>query len=180
MDRETRYSASQASINLEATVGFWSNAFANGRSVYEASPSLVFQACLRAAAECRFGVVNANADVMFLQVQTRERSRHWDGVLSVTVIPEGAGAIVTISDPVTRVPVTLGELAASGGAGLTRGKLEAAIRRLLPSIVQARHSTIETDTPHSLADEVTKLKQLLDAGVLTEAEFAAAKRRALG
>jgi hypothetical protein len=161
-------------------MGFWSSSFTNGRDVYDASPSQVFQASLRAAAECRFGVINANADAMFLQVQTPERSKHWDGVLSVSVIPEGAGTVVTISDPLSGLPSTLGGLAASGAAGMTRGKLDSAIKRALQSIVQTQRPAVATTAPHSVADEVMKLKQLLEAGALTEAEFAAAKRRALG
>jgi hypothetical protein len=75
------------------------------------------------------------------------------------------------------------QLASEGGAHQAQSKLKFAIAKQVPLTPEPPKSTVESVAPGSHQDIPTQLKQLkdlLDAGVLSQEEFEKAKTKLLG
>lgn len=157
---------------------------------YNISCEAAYAACLKAVGNSGYGM-RQTSPPSFMEVQTRERLKGWDGVLSVIITPEGSGCEISINASTTAMNFNVGMMAkleAEGAAGLASGKLTRLIDAAVLSAPKASQQKVaeKTATGESgsksnmaLLDELTKLKALLDGGVLTQEEFDQMKKKLL-
>ena len=160
----------------------------------EVSPQRLFNAVLIAAADLKYGIDSIDRNSFSVTFQTYNGEKFWDGRLSCFVIPNGDGARVSVtgtaekgattSGKITLSPFTaMTQLASEGGAHQAQSKLKFAIAKQVPLTPEPPKSTVESVSPSSHQDIPTQLKQLkdlLDAGVLSQEEFEKAKTKLLG
>ncbi|MDX2377626.1 SHOCT domain-containing protein [Microbacterium sp. LRZ72] len=168
------------------------NSFNQGRIELEGVPySMMYQAVINAAAQCRFSVQNADRDAGFVSLRANSEYRHWDGNLSVTVAKTPTGSVTTISGAVDGFSFIGTKTASRGDLALAQGKLDSAIRRvaadLKASAPRRRAAAMKPTSPTgreaeapTLSQELSRLRALLDNGTLSQEEFEHAKKRTLG
>ena len=127
-------------------VGFFENAFNNGRIELTAiSEDQMFTAVIRAAAQCRFAVQNADRQSGFVSLRARSTYKHWDGNLSVTVTGTREGAAATIAGALEGWSLVPGATSASRGEmSVAQGKLDTHIRREAARLLSNNSSTPAT------------------------------------
>lgn len=160
----------------------------------DVTPQRLFSAVLIAAADLKFGIDSIDRNSYSVTFQTYNGEKFWDGRLSCFVMAYGDGARVsvtgsaeqgaTVSGKITLSPFTaMTQLASEGGAHQAQSKLKFAIAKQVPLTPEPPQSAVESVSPSSHQDIPTQLKQLkdlLDAGVLSQDEFEKAKTKLLG
>ena len=157
---------------------------------YNHSTDVVFAACMKAVANAGYGMRQSNPP-SFLEVQTPNRIKAWDGVLSVIITPDGNGADVTINASTTAMDFgkigMFAKLEAEGAASMSTQKLASHINHAMQNVKpQTKTVAVSTNTNQpvqpviSVLDELAKLKGLLDSGALTQDEFDSMKKKLLG
>jgi hypothetical protein len=160
----------------------------------EVTPQRLFSAVLIASADLKYGIDSIDKNSHSVTLQTYNGEKFWDGRLSCFVIAYGDGARVsvtgsaeqgaTVSGKITFSPFTaMTQMASEGGAFQAQSKLKIAIAKQVPLTPEPPQSAVESVSPSSHQDIPTQLKQLkdlLDAGVLSQEEFEKAKTKLLG
>jgi hypothetical protein len=160
----------------------------------EVTPQRLFSAVLIASADLKYGIDSIDKNSHSVTLQTYNGEKFWDGRLSCFVIAYGDGARVsvtgsaeqgaTVSGKITLSPLTaMTQMASEGGALQAQSKLKFAIAKQVPLTPEPPQSAVESVSPSSHQDIPTQLKQLkdlLDAGVLSQEEFEKAKTKLLG
>ena len=160
-------------------------------STYNVSSEQAFAAVMKAVADSGFGLRQSNPP-SFLEVQTRNRYKAWDGVISVIITDEGKGCSVSMNPTVARMDFgKIGYMAvaeAKGASQMAINKLqrhiESRIMEVKTSKIQKAGETKPKDSKSSntadVVEQLLKLKELLDAGAISEAEFNGLKKKLMG
>jgi hypothetical protein len=159
---------------------------------YQVSCEAAFAACMKAVANSGYGMRQSNPP-SFIEVQTPNRLKAWDGVLSVIITPNGTGCDITINASTYAMDFgkigMLAKLEAEGASGMSTQKLTMQINSAMANIpISNAPKTVQVGTQESqkpssnlsMLDELAKLKSLLDNGALTQDEFDAMKKKLLG
>jgi hypothetical protein len=148
-----------------------------------------FAACLKAIAAAGFGI-RQSSPPSFLEVQTRNKYKAWDGVISVIITPAGNGCEITLNSAVARMDVRVGFMAvaeATGAAQMAENKLMRHISDEIMATPRTQNKKVSQQasaapaqaSSTSVLDELAKLKNLLDIGALTQDEFDSMKKKLL-
>lgn len=149
---------------------------------FNGSRQRVFRACQSAAAQLGYSVLHTDAGSGVITFNTGRSMKSWAGQdLSATVISEGSSCRVVVGGSLAKGgnPFGSGQVASWGEKSALSRKFLEMVDQTLPSIAEER-AGVAAPPPTSVADELLKLKALLDAGVLTAAEMDDAKRKLLG
>ena len=156
------------------------------------SCAAAFAACMKAVANSGYGM-RQSSPPSFIEVQTPNRIKAWDGVLSIIITESGTGSEVVINSSTTAMDFgkigMFAKLEAEGAAGMSTTKLRMHIDSAMATASSNGGSSNSSSAPQaispepsrlSMLDELAKLKTLLDNGALTQEEFDAMKKRLLG
>ena len=145
----------------------------------------VYEACRRAVADLGYTVLNSSKEDAQISFNTGRSMSSWHGqdlTVSLFTSADGTKAVV-------------GGSLAKGGSALTGGgsqifawgekkklseKFLSTVERILPSVETTETPSQNPQSSGSLTDELMKLTQLKEAGVLSDDEFAKAKAKLLG
>ncbi len=151
-----------------------------------ASTVRAFEACRRATAELGYSITDVSKESLTISFNTGRSMKTWGGQdLTASLFDEGDSTLIVVGG-------SLGK----GGSALTGGgsqvfawgekktlsvqfldKVEAL---LFYSIAESSSATSSNDSqPSSSADELLKLKELLDAGAISQEEFDNEKNKLL-
>lgn len=152
----------------------------------KANPETVYEACRKVVSDSGYSILNSSKDDFTISFNTGRSMSSWHGQdLTVTLFAEAE---------LTKAVV--GGSIAKGGSALTGGgsqvfawgekdKLSknflSNVEKVLPTVqvlTPSQNSTLAP--PTNLADEVKRLFELMEAGALSEEEFAKAKSKLLG
>ena len=150
-----------------------------------ASSLRAFEACRRATAELGYSITDVSKESLTISFNTGRSMKTWGGQdLTASLFDEGDSTLIVVGG-------SLGK----GGSALTGGgsqlfawgekktlslKVLDTVEALLPSIAESSSATSSNDSqPSSSADELLKLKELLDAGAISQEEFDNEKRKLL-
>lgn len=142
-----------------------------------ASTVRAFEACRRATAELGYSITDVSKESLTISFNTGRSMKTWGGQdLTASLFDEGDSTLIVVGG-------SLGK----GGSALTGGgsqllawgekktlslKFLDTVEAVLPSIAESSSATSSNDSqPSSSADELLKLKELLDAGAITQEEF---------
>ncbi len=159
-------------------------------TTYNVTSDQAFNAIMKAVADSGFGLRQSNPP-SFLEVQTRNTYKAWDGVISVIITPEGSGCEVSLNPTVARMDMKVGFLAvaeATGAAQMAVNKLQGHIDAKIIDIRTEKIVKAGTTKPSSkkasptgdILDQLQKLKDLLDSEAITETEFKSLKKKLMG
>lgn len=152
---------------------------------FDATPARTFEACRSAVANLGYTVLTASRDSMTISFNTGRSMKSWGGQdLTASLFAAGGKTRVVVGGSLAKGGSALtgggAQLGAWGEKKALSNKFIDEIRRVLPSIAEPASSTPAGNATTSAADEILKLKELLDAGVLSQEEFEASKRKLLG
>ena len=150
-----------------------------------ASAVRAFEACRRATAELGYSITDVSKESLTISFNTGRSMKTWGGQdLTASLFDEGDSTLIVVGG-------SLGK----GGSALTGGgsqlfawgekktlslKFLDTVEALLPSIAESSSATSSNDSqPSSAADELLKLKELLDAGAISQEEFDNEKNKLL-
>jgi Tfp pilus tip-associated adhesin PilY1 len=160
----------------------------------EVTPQRLFSAVLIAAADLKYGIDSIDKNSHSVTFQTYKGEKFWDGRLSCFVLAYGDGARVSVtgtaeqgattSGKITLSPLTaMTQMASEGGAHQAQSKLKFAIAKqvpLTPEPPQTNQDSASTYSHQDIPTQLKQLKDLMDAGVLSQEEFEKAKNKLLG
>ena len=154
------------------------------------SPSRLFNAILLAGAKLSYSIDFIDKGSFSVTFQTHKNEKFWDGRLSAFVLNQSSGAKVSVTGSADRGVTTSGrgsgnlvtaatQLASQGGASQQQAKLRFEIARQVKNAEDDPDETSPISSP-DLSTQISKLKDLMDSGVLTQEEFEKAKAKILG
>lgn len=149
-------------------------------------------ACTKAAAQGGYGVRQSNPP-SFMELQTRNHYKAWDGTLTILITPSGSGSEITINYSIAKTDFKIGFMAvaeATGAASMAASWLKSLVSSVAAELeheAKTRQPSTSSPTtqPHvgssstSIVEEIMKFKKLLDAGAITQEEFDLIKSRLL-
>ena len=170
--------------------------FNQGTEIYPHHSDVVYHAVMQSVTECQYGIVNADHKSGFLLVQTSNSERHWNGQLSVSILQLGGNTQVSISGPLSN-GTFFSSNASSGAMAISRTRLERKIKSILGrtaflqdvsgdagvAVAESKPESQwqQAEAPGSLtasiADEISKLKRLLDDDAITKIEYQKLKKK---
>ena len=159
-------------------------------------PDELYETAMRVGAKSKFSIMHTDKASRSITFQTHHGEKHWDGVISCYVTEGKNGAVLNV---VGRAPqgvsqsglVTLNYVKASFAAAEIgifegiKGKFKISMRKELNrEIVEVPAESESEAKPlasnESLSSQILQLKELHDAGVLSDQEFEKAKAKLLG
>jgi hypothetical protein len=154
------------------------------------SPSRLFNAIMLAGAKLSYSIDFIDKGSFSVTFQTHKNEKFWDGRLSAFVLDQSGGAKVSVSGSADRGVTTSGrgsgnlvtaatQLASQGGASQQQAKLRFEIARQVKNAEDDPEVTSPIFSP-DLSTQISKLKDLMDSGALTQEEFEKAKAKILG
>ncbi len=147
---------------------------------YDASSARVFEACRRVVGELGYTVLFSDTAGKSISFNTGRSMKTWGGQdLTATVFDDGAGSKVVIGGSIAKTGNPFGgnQLGSWGEKSALSNKFHDKLEEILPSVAEPKGS--ESSSGGGLAEEIAKLQDLLKQGVLSQAEFDAAKKKLL-
>lgn len=144
---------------------------------YAATPERVFEACRRAVGELGYTVLFSDSEGMSISFNTGRSMKTWGGQdLTATVFISGNGSKLVIGGSIAKTGNPFGgnQLGSWGEKSDLSNKFHNLVEKILPDINEIRNKSAGS---LSVADEIGKLKNLLDQGALSQAEFDLAKKK---
>jgi hypothetical protein len=161
------------------------------------SGNKLYAAILKSGADLKYSIVHSEANSRIVVFQTHDAEKFWDGNLSCSVyeVPGGSEfkvngraeqgitksgklpSLATFISPIGTTSFT--QAASEGGVLKHQSKLKKMILKnvdLVPEPETQKSTEVASD---SLSSELTKLMELFNSGVLSEAEFTQAKAKLL-
>jgi len=162
---------------------------------FKGQPDAIFESCRRAAANLGFTVLTASRDALTISFNTGRSFKTFGGQdLTASIFDEGGSCRVVVGGSLAKGGNLQGgaQLAAWGEKKALSNKFLDEVNKVLPSVQSSQQQKPQTQAdqpvsqpvaeimPVSTADELLKMKSLLDAGLITRAEFDAQKSQMLG
>ncbi|MDA0300854.1 MAG: SHOCT domain-containing protein [Actinobacteria bacterium] len=162
---------------------------------FEGQPEAVFEACRRAAANLGFSVLTASKDALTISFNTGRSFKTVGGQdLTASIFDQGGSCRVVVGGSLAKGGNLHGgaQFGAWGEKKTLSNKFLDEVGKVISSIqpTQTQQQQTQADQTFmqpvvesksvSTADELLKLKTLLDAGLITQAEFDAQKNQMLG
>ena len=143
---------------------------------YDASPEKVFEACRRAVGEMGYTVLFSDSAGFSISFNTGRSMKTWGGQdLTATVFSSGNGSKLVVGGSIAKNGNPFGgnQLGSWGEKSALSKKFHDAVTGILPSVKVSKASSNSA----GMADELLKLKDLFDQGILSKSEFEAAKHK---
>lgn len=149
-------------------------------SFQDVSAERLWIACVQAVGLLGFNVIHSDKDSGQLSFNTGRSMSSWAGQdLTATVINPGSGSQLVMGGSLAKGGNPLGggsQIGSWGEKGRLISKYAEKVTEILPGIAEPEAASA---APTSAADELAKLAQLRDSGVLTADEFEAQKAKLL-
>ena len=146
---------------------------------YEASPQRLFEACRRAVGELGYTILFSDSNGFSISFNTGRSMKSWGGQdLTATIFESGDKSTLVIGGSIAQTGNPFGgnQIGSWGEKSALSNKFHDTVSQILPSIPEKSTSV----NSGGIADEIAKLKALLDQGVITIDEFEAGKQKLLG
>lgn len=164
-----------------------------------ASKNKMYAALIKAGAELKYSIVHSEASSGIIVFQTHDAEKHWDGTLSCSIQESDGGSTFVINGRAeqgitksgkyelglfamtTGFPGSISQAASEGGVASHQAKLKKKVLKVVKEISEPAEqgNTRKKEGGDSLGDNIAQLNELYNSGVLSKAEFQAAKKKLL-